>query len=474
MLTDIFPEDPAASERREAFLLGLAFLFLTATAVVLLLAPAAQSAEWSRLGDRWRHLLVLPIWLGCVLIARRTLRRKLPTRDPVLLPVGMLLAGWGVLLVWRLLPDFGLRQLGWLVLSTLLLVAVVRIGPDLRWLRQYRYLWLASGLLLTALTLVFGTHPSASEPRLWLGCCGIYFQPSELLRLLLIVFLASYLGDRLSESWERQPPTLLPVLAPLLAVWGLSVSLLFIQRDLGTGSLFLALLALLLYVATGRKEVPVLGAAMLLLGGAAAALTFGMVRGRLLAWVNPWVDPLGVGYQVIQAGRALAAGGLSGEGFGLGSPEFVPAAHTDFVYATVAEEWGLLGSIGLLALIAVLVSRGLRVAVTTDDTFSLMLAAGLSIGLGLQTVLIVGGVVRLLPLTGVTLPFVSYGGSSLSTSFIGLGLLLRLSAARGGRSARRRGLLQVQGALLLAFLLVALASGWWALVRAPALLAAGV
>lgn len=197
-LIDIFPDDNKTVDRREALLLGLAFLFLASASLALLLAPVIGSAGNTGGAGRWQHSLLLPVWIACALIARRTLQRHLPSRDPLLLPVGMLLAGWGVLLIWRQLPAFGQRQLGWLALSTLLLVLVIRTGSDLRWLRQYRYLWLGAGLILTGLTLLFGTHPSASEPRLWLGCCGIYFQPSELLRLLLLVFLASYLGDRLS------------------------------------------------------------------------------------------------------------------------------------------------------------------------------------------------------------------------------------------------------------------------------------
>lgn len=471
MLIHIFPESDSSPIALEGRLLALAFAVLAVGSVALALAPAALRSDWNAAGGRWQHFVLLPTWALAAWLIRRYALRELPERDPLLLPAGMLLAGWGALMVWRLLPGFGWRQTGWLLVASLALIGAVRAGPDLRWLSRYRYLWLSAGVVLTALTLFFGTHPSGSEPRLWLGCCGLFFQPSELLRLLLIVFVASYLSDRLGGSldWERRG--LLAVLVPLLVVWAISVGLLFVQRDLGTGSLFVALLAVLLYVATGRRTVLGVGLGLLVAGGAAAALTFEVVGRRLAAWTNPWIDPIGTGYQLIQSTMAVASGRVFGRGPGMGAPGFVPAAHTDFIYASVAEEWGLVGALALVALIAALVTRGLRIAAARADTFSVMLAAGLSLGLGLQSVLILGGVLRLLPLTGVTLPFVSYGGSSLVTQFVALGLLLRLSVAQRGRNRFGPALIRAGGGVLAALAVVALGTGWWALLRAPDILA---
>ena len=455
------------NQRREALFFGLAFLFLGAGALGLSLAPAARQGSWAALAQRWQHWLLLPIWLACVVAVRRMAARRMPLRDSYLLPAGFLLAGWGTLVVWRLLPEFGLRQTGWLVVASVLLILVLRAGDDLQWLRRYRYLWLVIGLALTALTLVFGTHPSGGEPRLWLGCCGLFFQPSELLRLMLVVYIAAYLADRLSLPWDQSRSSTFGVMVPLVMVWGLSIALLFVQRDLGTGSLVLALLAVLLYLASGRRGVLLLGAGMVLAGGAAAALSFSLVRSRLIGWIDPWSDPTGLGYQIIQSTLAISAGGLFGQGVGFGAPGLIPAVHTDFIFSAIAEEWGLAGGLALLSILALVISRGLRIAARRVDTFQVMLAAGLSASLGLQCLLILGGVLRLLPLTGVTLPFVSYGGSSLVASFISLGLLLQMSVRQEGANPYRPQLMRLHAGLLLGWLAVALAFGWWAVVRAP-------
>ncbi|MGA9533971.1 MAG: FtsW/RodA/SpoVE family cell cycle protein [Anaerolineales bacterium] len=469
MSTPISPDPSSQSSRREVLYFGLAFGLLCLGTLALWIAPAARMGRWAGAALNWRPLMLLPVWIGGVCLVRQQAGTRAPDRDPLLLPAAFLLAGWGVLLIWRLLPAFGLRQTGWMIVGVAVLVAILRSPADLGWLRRYRYLWLTAAVLLTALTLVFGTHPSGGEPRLWLGCCGLYFQPSEVLRLFLIVYLASFLSERLALSWERTPPSAGSVLAPLLAVWGLSVALVLVQRDLGTGSLFLGILTVMLYLATGRRSVLWIGAGLMLVGGAVAAMSFDIVQSRLMAWVNPWGDPIGSGYQIIQSTLSLASGGLLGQGPGLGAPGFVPAAHTDFIFSSVVEEWGLAGGLGIIAVLALVVSRGIRAAYRAGDTFRLMLAAGLSVGLGLQTFVIIGGVLRLLPLTGVTLPFVSYGGSSLVTSFAGLGLLVRISTDDGRHRGFEAPLRGVQFGWTIIVSALALALGWWVLIRAPEL-----
>ncbi len=469
MLRSILIDDERRVDRREAVLLCLAFGFLLATVIGLNLAPAARQGAWVASRARLGMALVLPGWAVCASIIRWSLRRKVPWRDPYLLPVGMLLTGWGILLIWRLYPAFGARQLVWMAVGTLALVGIVHSPNDLRWLRRYRYLWWTGGLLLTSLTLVFGTHPSGGEPRLWLGCCGIYFQPSEPLRLLLIAFLASYFSERM-KAGDPSDGSILPLLAPVLAVWGLSIGLLVAQRDLGTGSLFVALLAVLLYLTSGRWQVLLAGAGVIGLGGALGSMLFSVVRIRFQAWLNPWLDPLGGSYQTVQSLIALASGGVTGSGPGLGSPGFVPAAHTDFIFAALVEEWGLAGGLAALGLIAVLVSRGLKAAMGHRDVFAKLLAAGLATAFGLQSVLIIGGVIRLFPLTGVTLPFVSYGGSSLLTSFIALGFLLRLSDERGGWSPMRPPLRAIQLGLGTMLACLALMVGWWSVAQRDSLI----
>lgn len=461
------------TDEREAALLGLVFIFVALAAAALYLAPAARAGAWRALGERWAHFSVLPVWAICAVLAHRFAGRHAPARDPLLLPLGFLLAGWGTLLVWRLLPEFGMRQTGWLAAGTVVLVAILRGPANLEWLRRYRNLWLAAGLFLTGLTLFFGTNPSGGEPRLWLGCCGLYFQPSEPLRLLLVAYLAAYISDRTGLQRDREQPMLLSLLGPLVVVWGLSTLLLFVQRDLGTGSLFLGLLAIMLYVATRRRLILGLAGGFILLAGALGAMTFTVVAQRIQAWLQPWANPLGVGYQIIQSLMAVASGGVFGQGFGLGAPGIVPATHTDFIFSAVAEEWGLLGGLALIAIVALLVGRGMRAASRARDDFHVLLATGLAAGIGLQSLLIIGGVIRVVPLTGVTLPFVSYGGSSLVTSFAALGFLLLASNSPSGGNRFRTGIQNVHLGLIAGWLVLAGAVGWWALVRAPAVLERG-
>ncbi len=469
MSIPIFLDAERSQVGREALLLRLAFLFLAGSAFAIAIAPAARLGAWSIDSLRLEPLAVLPIWAVLAWLVRRTADRHTPNRDPYLLPVGMLLTGWGMLLIWRLSPVFGARQTGWFFVASVLLLEILRGPSDMRWLRRYRYLWLLGGLLLVGLTLFFGTNPSGGDPRLWLGCCGLYLQPSEPLRLLLVGYLAAYLSDRMALGWSHKHPRLGPTLAPLLVVWGLSVALLFVQRDLGTATLFLGVLAVLLYVASGRWQVLAVAGIFGVAGGVMGNFLVPIVRLRLMAWLQPWIDPIGNAYQTIQALIAMASGGILGSGPGLGAPGFVPVAHTDFVFAAAVEEWGMIGGIALIMLFAVFISRGITIALRTGDPFSALLAVGLSVTLGLQAVLIIGGVTRLLPLTGVTLPFVSYGGSSLVTSFIAMAMLLKVSGSRDPRRRALGPLQNVQLGLAAAWVALAIALGWWGLVRAGTL-----
>jgi cell division protein FtsW (lipid II flippase) len=467
---DILADRERTSEEREVFLGSLAFLFLLLTALALSFATAARLGQWVAFGDRWGHFLVLPVWVFGFWLTRRALQRTNPERDPILLPTAFLLTGWGLLAIWRIFPSFGLRQTGWFIVGFTVLYAVLQGDRHLTWLRRYRYVWMSVGLVLMGLTLVFGTHPTGGEPRLWLGCCGVYLQPSEPLRLLLVAFLASFLSEKLCFTFHRDEG--LPAfstLLPLIVIWSLSVVLLLVQRDLGMGMLFLALLALLLYLATGRWRIIILASIFGILAGALGYVLFDVVGQRITAWINPWPDPIGGSYQLVQSLIALASGGVFGSGFGLGSPGFVPAVHTDFIFTAITEEFGLLGGLAVIALFAVLVSRGLRVAFLSRDPFGALLSAGISISLGLQAVLIIGGNIRLLPLVGVTLPFVSYGGSSLVTSFLLLGILLLLSGKTERNEIFTRPLTTLYYGSLIAWGALAVALGWWTIYRAPIL-----
>ncbi|MDX1436885.1 MAG: FtsW/RodA/SpoVE family cell cycle protein [Anaerolineales bacterium] len=453
--------------RLESRLLILSAAFLFIYALTLSLSPAARLRDWSA-PLLWSHWLGYAAWLLSFLILHLRLSRRLENRDPYLLPIAGTLVGWGLLTIWRVAPVFGARQTIWLALAVVLTLLLLRLPRDLGYLRQYKYLWLTGGLILTALTLILGTNPTGFGPRLWLGCCGVYFQPSEPLKLLLVIYLAAYLADR-----QLLVPRLLPLLAPTLLLIGLAIGLMLAQRDLGTASIFLILFVTVIYFATGRHRFLLVGAGILILAGAAGYLLYDVIRIRVDAWINPWADPIGRSYQIVQSLLAVAAGGMLGRGPGLGSPTFVPVQHSDFIFASIAEETGLVGTIALLVLLAGFTVRGLRVALNAPGKFRRYLAVGLVVYIGAQSILIIGGNLRLLPLTGVTLPFVSYGGSSLFTSMLALLFLIKISAVEGQEPAPVLSPRQVQvvGALLLAGLAaLAVVNGWWAFYRGPDLL----
>jgi cell division protein FtsW (lipid II flippase) len=463
------PEDK--THQREAALLCLAFAFLTLVALGLTFAQSARLQDWGSFPGEFRQLIFLPVWAAGAWLLHREAERAVPQRDPFLLPIALLLSGWGALIIWRLNPAFGIRQTLWFSLACLLVLGLYRLDPKLTWLRNYRYLWMGIALTLLAITLVLGTNPLGGEPRLWLGCCGVYFQPSEPLRFFLVAFLASYLGDRLRLSGASRAGLPLRDFLPLILVWGLSVLLLVVQRDLGTGMMFLALLAILLYLATGAWQVLILSAVVALGGGVLSYFLFDVVQVRVQAWLNPWLDPSGASYQIVQSLISIASGGIVGRGPGLGSPGFVPASHTDFIFAAISEEFGLVGAVALIALLAVFVNRGLKIGLRHTDTFARFLAVGLTLTLGLQAIFIIGGVMRALPLVGITLPFVSYGGSSLLTSFASLAILLLLSQPGALERTRFRAFDSIQIGFTLAWALLAFIAGWWTIYRAPSLVA---
>lgn len=449
----------------------LSALFLGLYSLILTLSPAARARSWD-VDYIYAHWLGFFVWLGLTTLAQNLLNKNLPDRDPYLFPLASLLSGWGLLSIWRLTPIFGMRQTIWLAVS----IAVLLIG--LRWknllptLRRYKYILLTSGLILTSLTLLFGANPLGVGPRLWLGFGGIYLQPSEPLKLLLVIYLAAYLADK--TPW-REPggcEQIFPFIFPTLFLAGVALLLLLVQRDLGAASIFIMLYASILYLATNRKRVLLINAT-LLLGVALLGYYFiDIIHVRLAIWISPWNDPSGRGYQIIQSLMAIANGGLFGRGAGMGSPGFVPVTHSDFIFASLAEETGLAGTLGLLTLIGIFLSRGMIVSLRAPSRFQRLLSAGLTAYLGIQSLLIIGGNLRLLPLTGVTLPFISYGGSSLLTSYLALLLLLLISndSEEAAPLPKPQPYYLLSALLTLGLISSALINGWWAIVRGPDLL----
>jgi cell division protein FtsW (lipid II flippase) len=458
---------PASTVQIQSRLLRVAGLFLILYSLILTLAPAARARTWA-VDYRWNHWLGFAVWVIVFALAQVLSRHHIPEADPYLLPLAALLTGWGILTIYRLVPNFGLRQSAWLLVSGLIFLLGLRLSPELRFLRRYKYIWLTSGLLITALTLVFGTDPGGGNVHAWLGCCGIYFQPSEPLKLLLIIYLAAYLADRLPLSLRP-----LPLLAPTVIIMAVALLLLFIQRDLGTASIFLFLYSIILFVGSGKKRVLWISLIGVAIAGIAGYFLFDVIRLRVDAWLNPWLDPSGRSFQIVQSLMAVANGGTSGRGPGLGSPGLVPVAISDFVFTSIAEETGLVGTLGLLASIGFFAARGIRTAMRAPDNFRRILAAGLTAYLGAQSILIIGGNIRLLPLTGVTLPFVSYGGSSLLTSFLALLILLLISSQPEEEPAplpKPQPYLVLAGLIGVGLFALAVTDAWWATWRGPAIL----
>ena len=451
----------------QIYLLKLAALFLTIYALALTLSPAARARSWD-VELRWSHWLGLGIWIVSIVFILTQTHKYAPDADPYLIPISALLAGWGLLTIWRLDTGFGFRQALWLAFCAIIFSFAIKFPQNLDILYRYKYILLFSGLILTALTLIFGTNPGGNGPRLWLGCCGLYLQPSEPLKLLLIVYLAAFFADRIPIQ-----SGLLPLIIPSLFLTGIAIAILITQRDLGTAGIFIFLYAAMVYMASGKKRLLLISILFLILAGLVGYFFVDIIRFRITAWLDPWTDPSGRSYQVIQSILAVANGGIYGRGPGMGSPGLVPVAHSDFIYTSIAEETGMVGSIVLLALFALIAARGFLIALRAGSQFRRLLAAGITTYFCGQSILIIGGNLRVLPLTGVTLPFLSYGGSSLLTSFVGIIFLIQISNEVEQEPAfliSHKPYLLMTGLIGAGLIACAAATGWWADIRADDLL----
>lgn len=369
--------------------------------------------------------------LGPAFVALELLRRaRAPRADELLLPLVCFLMSLGIVLQARLAPALVGRHLTWSLVGAMAVAAGLRLPRRLATLARYRYTWALSALVLVLTATLAGTEASEGGPRLWLRLGGLSFQPSELLKLVLVIFLAGYLEDKQDHlaraTWRLGPLRLLPwpQLAPLVLVLGASLGLLAAQRDLGAALLIFGTGLAMLYAASYRSGYVLAGMLVFAVGARQLYQYLPVVRTRLAIWLDPWADPQGAGYQIIQALMALGGGGVFGSGLGLGQPTVIPAVHTDFVFAALAEELGLAGAASVLLIYGLIALRGLRTALRATG-FAALLATGVTMALANQALLIMAGVLRALPLTGITLPFLSHGGTSLVTSAYLLGLLLR-------------------------------------------------
>ena len=411
-------------------------LFLSVAGLIAAAAYVSVYAGRFREIGRW-SIIYAALYVAIFVILHVVVRLRLPQADPYLLPSAALLTALGLAEIYRISPSLALLQARWLVVGAAVFVATVLIVRDHARLAGYRYLIGAVGLLLLLGTIVFGTEVNGA--RLWIRFLGLSFQPSEFAKIAIVVFLAAYLNDKkemLSMPTTRVLGLSLPAakyFGPLVLMWAVSLALLVFMKDFGMSLLLLAIFIALIYMATSRA-VYVAAGLVLFAGGAALAFQLvGHVQERFEIWIDPWSHASTGGYQLLQSLFTIADGGLAGTGLGRGfllygsGRPVVPDLPTDFIFAAIANELGLLGAVGLVLCYLLFCWRGFHVAIWAPDGFSKLLAAGLSAALALQTFIIIGGVTRLIPLTGITLPFVSYGGSSLLANLMLVALLLMVS-----------------------------------------------
>lgn len=394
----------------------------------------------------------LVIVIGLFVAAHIAIRRLAPGADGLLLPIAALLNGVGYVFIARLdeakVEPRGLAaaQAGWTVIGIGAFIGALLFIRRIRDLQRYRYTFLLIGLALLMAPLLPGIGREINGARIWAYIGPISFQPGEFAKVVLAIFFASYLVEKREllgmATFPRFRPFLpdLKHLGPVLLAWGFSIVIMVAEKDLGSSLLFFALFMLLVWVATERLAYVGVGG-LLFAGGSLFAYTaFGHVQDRVQDWLDPWSRASTSGFQVVQSWFAMAWGGVAGTGLGLGNPDRIPVAETDFIFAAIAEELGLLGSSAIIFCYVLLVGCGLRIAVRAEPPFEKLLATGVTILLGVQSFIIMAGVTRLLPLTGVTLPFVSYGGSSLVANYVLLAILVRISddnARRAGEVAER-------------------------------------
>ncbi|HYI16918.1 MAG TPA: FtsW/RodA/SpoVE family cell cycle protein [Thermomicrobiales bacterium] len=409
---------------------------MTIVGLLTIYLASTRDLEWE-----WRDIWVSLAFMGAVVFISVWLSAIGFKGDQVIFPIVVCIAGLGLLVIQRLAPDLNeidsaaygnlsRNQVIYLTTGFILLLGVCTFVRSLGWLRRYKYTWAFAAIAMMMATMVIGTEYNGA--RLWINIGPFSVQPSEMAKIAMVVFLAGYLAenrDLIASNYQvgpfRLPP--LPYLAPMVLMWGFSLLIVVLQNDLGTALLFFGVFLSMLYLASGRLLYVLGGVGTFAVGVYVAYNLFSRIGLRVSSWLDPWADPLDTGYQPVQSEYAMATGKLFGTGLAQGHPTFVSEVHSDYIFSAIGEELGLMGTLVVLLLFLLLVFRGFYIALNARDSFSQLLAAGLTTILALQTLIIIGGTIRLIPLTGITLPFVSAGGSSLLTNFIIIGLLMRIS-----------------------------------------------
>jgi len=383
--------------------------------------------------DSGRELFAAAVIITCIYFALNLFWNYVHfAGDPYMLSLTFVLCSTSLILLYRLNPIYAVRQFIWFIVGLTALAASAKI--NYRKLASYKYLYAAAGAVLLLLPIFFGSERGGAKS--WLQMGSITIQTSEFVKILLVLFLASYLSQKSTELVREKQNFKgfnLPSMeewGPLLMMLGISLIFLVFQKDLGAALIFYGTFLAMIYISTAKLSYILMGSILFLIGGSMTYLIFDHVKMRVEAWLNPLQYAETAGYQVIQSVIAFGYGGLTGAGLGEGFPHFIPAVHTDFIFAAAAEELGLAGALALLMVYMLLIYRGFTTAAKARDDFSKLLAAGFTSLMALQIFIIIGGTTKLLPLTGVTLPFLSYGGSSLVSNCIIVGLLMNISSAR--------------------------------------------
>lgn len=418
--------------RVERRLVAFALLIVLTAGFLLLLAVPA---------DPW-PVAMTPLFVLAALAAgvHGVVRLLAPRADPVLLPLLVLLNGLGLVLIRRIDlavdTSYAINQLVWTAIGLAAFTVTLLVVRDHTSLTRLSYTFGLATLVLLVLPLLPVVGQEVNGARLWLDIGPVRVQPGEGAKLTLVVFLAGYLERTralLTVAQHRVGPLLLPAprhLAPLLSAVLLALGVLVVQKDLGSSLLLFGIVVVMLYAATARIAYPLVGLAAFGVGAVLAYRLFGHLRDRVAIWLDPFSDPLDAGYQLAQVLFAISNGGVTGTGLGQGSPRGIPFAHTDAIFAIAGEELGLLGATAILVAYALMIARGMRIATRCRDEVGTLLAVGLTSIIALQVFVIVGGLTRIIPLTGITLPLMSYGGSSLLANHVLLALLLRIDDAR--------------------------------------------
>ena len=427
---------PLTNRNRELLYLGVVGV-LTGIGFASVYIARQAVVSWGSLGYA---LFFFGLYLAAHLVARMTV----PNADPYLLPMAGLLTAVGVTEIYRLGPSDAFKQGLWIVIGVALFaLALFGLRRDYRVLEQYKYLFGITAIVLLFLPRLPGVGTTVNGARLWVHVGGFTFQPGELAKICLIVFLAAYLREKREVLAQGRAKDV----GPLLVIWGGTMLVLASSNDLGSGLLYFGIFLAMLYIATARLSFVLVGVALFLVGGYAAYERIGHVHERVTIWLHPWTTqrvfcPSTGGlalrqdcesYQLVKSLYSIGNGGFGGAGLGKGTftstdgHSLIPFVNSDFIYSALAQELGLIGVAALLLVIMLFVARGMKIALQADDGFSKLLAAGLTFGFAFQTFIIVGGVLRIIPLTGITLPFVSYGGSSVIANFVLLAGLLLVS-----------------------------------------------